>query len=433
MFCNHCGKEIIAGKKFCSYCGAAVIPPTEKKKAPVIHKEKIKDKTPAEGSFAEKPVKEKKAFRINKALIVSIFEAAAIGFVVWALFRVGKSIYGPETLAKSYMDAIAEDDWEKIMNLTDVEESEFVNKQSLKTAISESISGDFDTYEVSLKNMRGSSATVDVEYGDGGRTDNDLTLIMSKQDEKALYVFDTWKVSAESYIVEDFKVYVPKGTEAYFDGIKLSDDYKKGLSTLYEGENASFESYEIPEICIGNHQAAAMVGDYAISVKSVDVTDEGEKEVRLSDVTPSEELQEEVINAAYSYLQTILDSKVSGNQFNSIKDLFIDDQEARKNARNTYENSLDSYYEHNGENGIKKITVTSADGSMQDFYLSNEGDLSSQININFKYDTTKISQDWWSKEEKEDITKNKSGNFYAYLEYVDGSWKIKEMQLPYGL
>lgn len=423
MFCNHCGKEIAAGKKFCSYCGAQVIGSVGNNKVSETPVKATKEKSP----------KEKKKFRINKALIVSILEIGLIVVAVWGLLKVGKNIYGPASLAKVYMDAIAEDDWDRIMNLTNIEETDFVNKQTLKGAISETISGDFDTYDISLKNIRGRNASVEVEYGDGGRTNNDLTLIMVKQDEKALYVFDTWKVSAESYIVEDFAVYVPKGTDAVFDGIILKDEYRKDLSSFGEGEGEGFDSFVIPEICAGKHKSAAMVGDYVLASKEVDVSEEGPVEVRLSDVSPSEELQEEIINAAYADLETILDSKVKGNTFNSVKDLFIDDKDARESARNNYENSLNSYYEYNGESGIKKISVKEAEGIMEDFYLSNEGDISSQVNINYKYDTTKVVHDWWSNENKDEINKNNSGNFYVYMTYVDGDWKIKEAQLPYGL
>ena len=427
MFCGKCGKEIAEGKKFCPYCGFSlegIVP--EVKKNPVKAKPILKEE-------------KKGGFRINIALVITLVEVLVLSALIWGFFRVGQIVYGPEALANEYMKALAEDNWAVIMNLTDVEESEFLSGASFKKAISELVPEDFDSFNISLRKMRGDTAEVQVKYGSDGKNRNSLKLIMEKQDDKKLLLFDTWKVSADNFVLEDFVIYSPKGTDAYFDGKQLNDNLiREGYVPNVENSDnftryaEEFDSYVIPEIYVGTHECAALVGDNTVSALKFEASEEN-KYVAMTEISSTEQLQEKIISEANSDLKTILEAKVNGKAFDDISDIYLGSSDTLDRMRRNYENSLDKYYSTDSETGIKQIEVRDIKGRLQDFYLGNEGELTSQVNLEFEYDTTIIAKDWWSGKLGESMRENNSGNFYVHLVYSDDAWKIKEQQLPYGL
>lgn len=427
MFCGKCGKEVAGGKKFCPYCGNRLA-----SSSPGIN-------TPPAKAMPGKKEKRKIELHINKALLITIMEILLLGGLVWGFLRIGQTIYGPEAMVNEYMKALAEDDWDTIMYLTDIEESGFLTKDSLKKAISGLVPEDFDSYDVSLRKQRGSTAEVQVKYGSDGRNRNSLDLIVDKQDDKELMLFDTWKVSAENYVIEDFVIYSPKGTDVYFDGIQLDEGMiKEGyVPDVENGESftryaESYNSFVIPKIYIGKHECAALVGDNAVSALKFEATEENTS-VAMTEIASTEKLQSEIISTAHSDLEKILNAKVNGQSFDDIADIYISLPDTINNARQNYENSLNDYYAADKERGIKQIAVRNGNGVLQDFYLSNEGELTAQANLEFEYDSTVVNKNWWSGEQEESVRENNNGVFRVYMVFNDDTWKIRDAQLPYGL
>lgn len=425
MFCAKCGKKIPEQDKFCQFCGTPVSdkdPKPEKKIVkPVIQH--------------EKPKKEKKQFHINKALIVAILEVVLLVGLVYGFLKVGEYLYGPASVAKAYMQAYYEDDFDKLYAMSEKEESFFLTEDALKRSLEQKISGDFEDYEIGSVSERGRTAEVKVKYGKEGSQKNKIVLSLNKQDEKGFFIFNTWKVSPEDIIINNYAVKMPKGTDAYFDGILIPEEYKQeGFSedSMYSGYDV-YDSYILPEVYCGEYSLTAAIDDYPIYSEKRMISEESVEDTYDSGsfrLFCPEKMQDEIVNTAYDYMSKYEDALISGKNFKDVEDLFVHDKDILDDAKQSYEYSMDQYYANNKDyGGIKELEIEKATGELTQFYQDVSG-ITSDITIEFDCKrTTKYRNNYYGDDERTD---ENQGSCYARLVYgSDGTWKLGSMDLRF--
>ena len=439
MFCYKCGKQIADGKKFCPYCGANQSGEPNPLMQGGIASQPVGGTAPnSQNNLQKKPDNPKRPLKIDSALIFSLCEIIILAVIIFAFIKVGNYMYGPASIAKSYMRAIAEDDWDTVYTLTDTGDFDDVDKSEISKAVSNMIPGDFDSYEVSVKDSDDDDCQVRVRYGSDGSLKNKVTLSMSRQSAKQFLVFRTWKVSVDNELVNNLVVYAPVGTTAYFDGKELSRDLiQEGYAPSDYDDYMAYDAYVIPETYQGKHNAAAAISGNVVAYSEADIrknssddendsqeSDEAD-EIILSSVFAPADLQNEIINTAYSDFQAEISAKVTGSGFDSIKDIYGGAQDQLSGSKEKYENAADYYYKTNSEGvGIKNIRVHDVNGTMNNFY-ADEDSFHAEIDIEFKYDYKNVESDWWTGNKTENEYDNNSGSCMIYLQMdKDGSWKV---------
>jgi len=427
MFCAKCGKEIPNHDRFCQFCGTPV-DNSESKQEKAVVKPAIKVQTPQ---------KERKPFRIhiNKALIVSLIEVLLLVGLVFGFLKVGDYLYGPTSVAKEYMQAYYEDDFDKIYAMSEREESFFLTDEALKKALEKKLSGDFEDYEVASVSERGRSAVVKVKYGKEGSLKNKIELTLNKQDEKGFFIFDTWKVSLEDIIIDNYEVRVPKSTDAYFDGILIPAEYKQerfDTDNMYGGYDV-YDSYILPQVYSGEYTITAAIDDYPVYSEKINIdteTAEMTYEGNGFRLYCPEKMQDEIVNVAYDYMNKYEDALITGKNFNEIEDMFVHDKDILDNAKSTYEYSGDRYYVTNKNyGGIKDLKIKKIVGEMNQFYQGERG-ISSDINIEFEFKRTTKYKSYYGDDEERTDENYSDGNCYASLVYgSDGTWKLTGLNL----
>ena len=431
MYCSGCGKEISDKNKFCPYCGMAVANSGNTKDT--VGESINTFKPSGDSGGQKKTVRERKKIRINKALIISIVGVLILAALIVGFFKLGYFLFGPVRVAEDYMEAYAEDDWDRIMALIDMEESDFLTEESLKKSMEETIPDDYEDYNAVLVSSRGSSATVKVRYGDEGSLKNKLNLNLEKQGVKKFLFFDTWKVSADENVITNPVIYVPTGTKAYLDGVMIPENYiQEGYvpASVYSYGTEKYTAYVLPEVFSGEHTVAAVLDSYPLaSVKAV--INEENKEIVINNIICPADLQEIIINNSYEGIKQYIDSHVGGKPFSTIEGIYKQDRDLLDSAKNNYEYSANNFYASNKESGIRKVDVSSSQGQMRGFYF-NDGNIVAEIQYDFAYDTIRVDKDWWSGELSETTNENRTEKGYVYVVYAsDGSWKITSLQLPY--
>ena len=431
MYCSGCGKEIDDKNKFCPYCGTAVV---NSGNAAVSAGNSINTFKPSGTVPVQKrEKKERKKIHVNKALLISLAEVLILAALIIGFFKLGNHVFGPARAAEDYMEAYAEDDWDRIEALTDMKESDFLTRETLKKSLTETLSGDYEDYEAILTSSRGSSAEVKVRYGDEGSLKNKINLTLEKQGEKKFLFFDTWKVSTEGYVVSNPVIYVPTGTKAYLDGAMIPENYlQEGYMPNADysyGSDSYYDAYVLPEVFIGEHTAAAVIDTYPLaSVKTV--LNEENKEIVINNLQCPEDLQEKMIRETYESIKQYVGAHVEGKPFSTIEGIYKQDRDLMESAKSNYEYASNNFFAYNKESGVKEVNVRSSHGQVNGFYL-NEGSITAEIQYDFEYDTIRADKDWWSGELTENENE-RSDRGYVYVAYApDGSWKITSMQLPY--
>lgn len=425
MFCVKCGREIADGKKFCPYCGAKIAGGA----APTVNMPR-----------SAAPRAPKQPFRINKALVLSLIEIVIIAALGFAVFKFGNYMYGARNAAKGFMKAVAEEDWDTVYGLVDTGDSEYLTKDTVKEIIKCMFPDEFDDYEIS-DSSSDDSEEVKVRYGQNGSLKNKATLIMSEQSEKQFLIFTTWKVSVDDELVKKFVVYAPQGTDAYFDGVKLSRDLiDSGYTPSQDyGSDISYDAYVIKETYKGKHTAAAAIDKNVIAVDNIDLSAgdpdaSGYNEAVLSSAFATKGLQDELIQLAYDDMTKIISAKINGEKFDVVKDLYTGKKDDLGNDNNRYESTLSTYCKGNVDgSGITDLELNNISGLINNFSFYNNT-LNASVAVNFTYSGTTLEQDYWSGDKTEQNLDGYSS--YYNVNFVldeNGEWKIMSDELGYQL
>lgn len=481
MFCSSCGKENPDGMNFCKYCGKPL------ETGGINKTESAIDTVQIDAKKTDKEDKSDKSNATHAGRMIPFLVVELLLFcgLIFAFFKLGGFLYGPEETAKRFMLSYGEGNTDAAMSLLDtegMEESdspEFLNGNSLKSIIP----NEYEAFEITDISQKENSAVVKVKYGSENDLSEKLKLDLKKQKRKSFYFFDTWKVSTDEFIVRDVEIKLPYGTEGYIDGVLINrtyiddgtrreaDNEKQEVASLaglfgniavpameaapaaeavaipgdtvgaeaaapaeddaaayilgsdsYEfhlsdGSFPGYETYLIPELYSGEHIITAALEGYPVSSEKI-IIDAENSHVTLSNITLPEKLQKDVVETAYQYAESCIDSKIKGRSFDTIEKLYFPDSGIIDAERSKYESVADEYYLYNGNNGITSIKLKKTHGEVADCYVS-DGPLRAEVRI--EGNVTRKTKDWYGDENKESF----DGTVVVYMVYdADGSWKL---------
>ena len=297
MFCPECGKKNENGAQFCEHCGAKI---AEESKV-------VLPKTP------RKPMKKK------TIVIISIVSALVVILVVGGI--VLSSNFKPSKIAVNYFVALMNNDTDKIYDYINVPDSEFTTKKMF-TEVVDTEKEDLLNYKIvsEEKSTDGLSAQVKISYTlEGDKTPLTTTIYLVKDKKNKLLIFDNWKISDGSSLVEeDYDITVYKGATVKLEGVEVPEKYKE------ESISQRYDTYVIPAIFKGEYDAEVTLKN---GLKTKSVLDTTGYDSSLTDFELSE--NDEVTREQRIIAKTINFSIIYGKTaFGLAKELGITQREA---------------------------------------------------------------------------------------------------------
>ena len=387
MFCEKCGTQLENDAKFCEKCGAPVNASSEPVAEPVAEpavesvSEAVAETTTE--SVAEtttepvaNPVAEantatpaatdtavaKKAIKIDKKIIAIVAAALAVIIAVVSFFCIGNAMSNPKNVVNDFFDAVAKGNYEKAYSYIELnsdsfttkeryakwmkEESDFKDTKVANYVINE-VTSDLESLVSALGSDSSKLNTSALKYYiinyklQSESSEDTLTVAVSKQADKNLLFFDTYKVILQNQFV-DTPIQVTKGAKLFIDGEEVDKKYivEKDDSDYSESYINRYDFYEIPSIIKGNHDVKitsdlyetvekdAYFGNYSVSIYFSEI----KKEIKDNLQATSQKL-----------VKSIYDSAIKGQTFDQLdKALFTTDETKLSNIKSEYESILKS-------------------------------------------------------------------------------------------
>ena len=383
MFCPECGKKNAKEASFCEFCGAKI----------------------AEESKVIMPKKPRKP--MNKKTKIILIVVIALVLILGGGGLILSNNFKPSKIATEYFEALVNNDTDKIYDYINIPENEFTTKEIFKKVV-ETEEADIVNYQIVSEELSsdGLSAQVTFSYTVEGRQ-NPLkqTIYLVKDKKNKLLIFDNWKISDGSSLVEkDYKVRTFKGASLKLEGVTVDKKYKE------ESDDSDYDTYVIPAIFKGEYSAQITlknglttestldVGGYSSSLNSFELSDKDEKALEA---------------AVKKDVKKLYDSAIGKKAFNDIKKDF----EYKDADLSDLEDAYNSFASSIQNNELQEYTLT--DVEVDRTSINDDGYLYVTVSLEYKYTVKEYFSD-------ETVSKSDDDNAYLTYDYNDG-FKLVDM------
>lgn len=399
MFCPECGTMNEDNAAFCCNCGTKLqnpgTAPVAAPSPPLIKKEK-KERAPLE------PVM--RFALIESAVAVCCIILFTIVYNIW---------FSPKHAVEKYTEAVQEQDWNKVYDLLLIDkEDTFLTKEAFLTycsiyADSDGLNREVDS--ISKKSGGFSKQTFRVRYDYDGYTDKvNLTVKRSGL---------SWKVEDDSYVVKDYQIAVPAGTEVSLDKIPVS-----GALDPKQDEDGR-DVYKFTRI-FGNTHYIELSGEDIETTQQL-VENYGDSPT-IMETQISQEKLEEISKQSIQDLKAILEGAAAGKAFADIPVLEDMSEVEKEEAFDNYESLRDYSFAHGDEDDtitsfeFTDIEVSSRAGIYD--YDDQTPAIYPEISGTLSYKGT--SKSWWGNRDYEIGADKVKKSFDMYYVKEDGKWKL---------
>ncbi len=383
MFCPECGKKNENGAQFCEHCGAKI---AEESKV-------VLPKTP------RKPMKKK------TIVIISIVSALVVILVVGGI--VLSSNFKPSKIAVNYFVALMNNDTDKIYDYINVPDSEFTTKKMF-TEVVDTEKEDLLNYKIvsEEKSTDGLSAQVKISYTlEGDKTPLTTTIYLVKDKKNKLLIFDNWKISDGSSLVEeDYDITVYKGATVKLEGVEVPEKYKE------ESISQRYDTYVIPAIFKGEYDAEVTLKN---GLKTKSVLDTTGYDSSLTDFELSENEEKELTSSIKDYVSKLYKAALEGKSFDDIKK----DYEYKGSDLDELEKAYKSFASSIKNSGLTKYSLK--DVEISRYSINTEGYLYVTVNTEYDYTVKSYFSD-------ETVDNDDEDTAYLTFDYSDG-FKLVDM------
>ena len=383
MFCPECGKKNENGAQFCEHCGAKI---AEESKV-------VLPKTP------RKPMKKK------TIVIISIVSALVVILVVGGI--VLSSNFKPSKIAVNYFVALMNNDTDKIYDYINVPDSEFTTKKMF-TEVVDTEKEDLLNYKIvsEEKSTDGLSAQVKISYTlEGDKTPLTTTIYLVKDKKNKLLIFDNWKISDGSSLVEeDYDITVYKGATVKLEGVEVPEKYKE------ESISQRYDTYVIPAIFKGEYDAEVTLKN---GLKTKSVLDTTGYDSSLTDFELSENEEKELTSSIKDYVSKLYKAALEGKSFDDIKK----DYEYKGSDLDELEKAYRSFASSIKNSGLTKYSLK--DVEISRYSINTEGYLYVTVNTEYDYTVKSYFSD-------ETVDNDDEDTAYLTFDYSDG-FKLVDM------
>lgn len=383
MFCPECGKKNENGAQFCEHCGAKI---AEESKV-------VLPKTP------RKPMKKK------TIVIISIVSALVVILVVGGI--VLSSNFKPSKIAVNYFVALMNNDTDKIYDYINVPDSEFTTKK-IFTEVVDTKKVDLLNYKIisEEKSTDGLSSQVKISYTlEGDREPLTTTIYLVKDKKNKLLIFDNWKISDGSSLVEeDYDITVYKGATVKLEGVEVPEKYKE------ESISQRYDTYVIPAIFKGEYDAEVTLKN---GLKTKSVLDTTGYDSSLTDFELSENEEKELTSSIKDYVSKLYKAALEGKSFDDIKK----DYEYKGSDLDELEKAYKSFASSIKNSGLTKYSLK--DVEISRYSINTEGYLYVTVNTEYDYTVKSYFSD-------ETVDNDDEDTAYLTFDYSDG-FKLVDM------
>lgn len=204
MYCSNCGSKLDSCDVFCSECG---------------NKRQItmKDMN-GQGHFSIR----KSSFSSNEKKFIIIILIFVIMVLVYSL--VNKTMFCENEIIKRYVIAYARNDYEEIINLSDINKNEFMSEATIVKKYGKAIDDNVDV-EILSTNSNNGEHTRTVQYSKDAGRKNILNLSVKRSGHK-FGIFNNYVITSTNLTAEDISIAVPKSVSLKVDGVNMSDKYR---------------------------------------------------------------------------------------------------------------------------------------------------------------------------------------------------------------
>ena len=383
MFCPECGKKNADDAKFCEFCGAKI---TEESKV-------ILPKKP------RKPM--------NKKTKIILIVVIALVLVLGGGGLILSNNFKPSKIATEYFEALVNNDTDKIYDYINIPENEFTTKEIFKKVV-ETEDADVVNYQMvsEEKSSDGLSAQVTFSYTvEGRQTPLTQTIYLVKDKKNKLLIFDNWKISDGSSLVEeDYEVRTFKDATLKLEGITVDKKYKK------DNENSDYDTYVLPALFKGEYDAQVTlknglttnssldVGGYSSSLDTFELSDKDEKS--LEDTIKTD-------------VKKLYDSAIGNKSFSDIKKDFEYDASDLSDLEDAYSSFARSIQ----NNELQEYNLTGLD--VKRISVTDDGYLYVTVDLEYKYTVKEYFSD-------DTVSKSDEDTAYLTFDYNDG-FKLVDM------
>ena len=171
--------------------------------------------------------------KMSRLQLAVILEAACLVLLIVVFFAVGNSRSSAGSVAEKYFKAYVDQDWEEAYSMLEIPEGTFIQEDQYEQIMDASEQPEITNFQVqeSVGDVEdGITRTFTVNYSINGQGQSSTTVTVVRQSRKSMLFFDTWKVSADGLIAQDYSIYVPQGAQAVVDGVQLTEEQLSGDS-----------------------------------------------------------------------------------------------------------------------------------------------------------------------------------------------------------
>ena len=383
MFCPECGKKNENGAQFCEHCGAKI----------------------AEESKVVLPKTTRKTMKKKTIVIISIVSALVVILVVGGI--VLSSNFKPSKIAVNYFVALMNNDTDKIYDYINVPDSEFTTKKMF-TEVVDTEKEDLLNYKIvsEEKSTDGLSAQVKISYTlEGDKTPLTTTIYLVKDKKNKLLIFDNWKISDGSSLVEeDYDITVYKGATVKLEGVEVPEKYKE------ESISQRYDTYVIPAIFKGEYDAEVTLKN---GLKTKSVLDTTGYDSSLTDFELSENEEKELTSSIKDYVSKLYKAALEGKSFDDIKK----DYEYKGSDLDELEKAYKSFASSIKNSGLTKYSLK--DVEISRYSINTEGYLYVTVNTEYDYTVKSYFSD-------ETVDNDDEDTAYLTFDYSDG-FKLVDM------
>lgn len=371
-----------------------------------------------------------KALKILKKIgliLIEIIKMAVIFAIcggIGIFLAVGERAGSSERFAEQYFSYYITNRYEDMYDMIDKSGSGFISYNNFESMCTgEKVYGQIQDYKMGSAVKHGNDVTYVVSYYMyEDPQPYSYTITLNRQVPKVYGFFPTWKVSIERFLVKNFKIYTPAGTEMMLDGKKM-EAYKHGQT-----EDGSKDIYKVPNIFLGDHTISvhdAMIGKLTRSIYVE--KDEKEYEVTTQDFKLDQGEYENMRDLGSLLLTEMYTSAMDGvSTFeNNLSQFFAADEQSQANGKQVFDTIKAKINLEDGTS-LRMLNIERAEGTL----LSYEYPDKVVLKLDYMYSFEAVrGTSLLSGIISEYSGRGASTAIYTFR-LTDGAWKLTELTMP---
>ena len=349
------------------------------------------------------------------------------GILIVAVFCIIEVYHGrPEAVAERYCKAYIQENWKKAGRLSDLPKNGYVTQDEYVSYMKKNAVTGISGYEIKeTKENRqtevesgGKQRAFTVAYKTEDNKEKTKTLIVQKQKKRNFLFFTDWKVSSDEIVANGFNLYLPAGSKAWIDDIKLTEDSK------LKDDFDNLEQYKV-SLIEGEHKIKVKVPCFRMYRSGFRASDKGN--ATISKMKISENGKKKFNRKMQDILNAYVKAAKAGKSFSEVAGLFEKDSSCKKENKEFYNDlkkqlgSGDGYItkEVKLDNYEGKYVISGVTGVVR-------GTLSYDYKVTFKEENKNESR---SVSETGDGVEDADGSSQMSAEFVyqNGSYQLRSV------